>query len=71
MIDNIKNIIQNFFQSKCTQAPYIEENMNKLQYDSFTGTYWLQDEEWEEPREFTAEELINEGIYLNEYCERV
>jgi hypothetical protein len=50
---------------------YIEENLNKLEYDSFSGTYWLQDEEWEEPREFTADELINEGIYLNEYCERV
>jgi hypothetical protein len=44
----------------------IEENNNKLQYDSFTGTYFLHDEEWEEPMEFTEDELINEGIYLNE-----
>ena len=50
---------------------YIEENLNKLDYDSFTGTYWLQDEEWEEPIEFTEDELINEGIYLNEYCQKV
>ena len=50
---------------------YIEDNINKLEYDCFTGTYWLQDEEWEEPREFTADELITEGIYLNEYCERI
>ena len=47
------------------------DNINKLEYDCFTGTYWLQDEEWEEPREFTADELITEGIYLNEYCQRI
>lgn len=39
----------------------------KFWYDSFTGTYWLQDEEWSEPMEFTEDELIQEGIYLNEY----
>lgn len=50
---------------------YIEDNINKLEYDCFTGTYWLQDEEWEEPREFTEDELINEGIYLNEYCQSI
>ena len=43
----------------------IEENNNKLQYDSFTGTYFLHDEEWEEPMEFTEEELEQEGIYLH------
>lgn len=41
----------------------------KFYYDSFTGTYFLHDEEWEEPREFTEDELISEGIYLNEYCQ--
>ena len=40
----------------------------KFWYDSYTGTYWLADEEWEEPREFTEDELISEGIYLNEFC---
>ena len=44
---------------------YIEENNNKLQYDSFTGNYFLHDEEWEEPMEFTEEELEQEGIYLH------
>ena len=43
----------------------------KVYYDNFTGTYFLHDEEWEEPMEFTEDELINEGIYLNEYCERI
>jgi|13_taG_2_1085334.scaffolds.fasta_scaffold22028_7 hypothetical protein len=71
MINYIKNLIQKMFQSQCTQAQYIEENMGKLQYDCFTGTYWLQDAEWEEPMEFTEDELINEGIYLNEYCQRI
>ena len=47
---------------------YMEQNNNKLQYDSFTGTYFLHDEEWEEPMEFTEDELAQEGIYLNEYC---
>ena len=47
-----------------------EENTieEKFWYDSYTGTYWLHDEEWEEPTEFTEDELITEGIYLNEYC---
>jgi hypothetical protein len=44
---------------------YIEENNNKLQYDSFTGTYFLHDEEWEEPMEFTEDELVQEGIYIS------
>ena len=30
------------------EIDYIEDNLNKLQYDCFTGTYWLQDEEWAE-----------------------
>mgnify|MGYP001236933247 CR=1 FL=1 len=42
----------------------------KFWYDSFTGTYWLQDEEWAEPMEFTEDELVDEGIYLNEYNQR-
>ena len=50
---------------------YIENNTDKLQYDSFTGTYWLHDEEWEEPRECTEDELIREGIYLNEFCQQI
>ena len=40
----------------------------KFYYDNFTGTYFLHDEEWEEPMEFTEDELVQEGIYLNEYC---
>ena len=52
----------------------------KFWYDSYTGTYWLSDEEWEEPREFTEDELIEEGInfsflkdcnYLNEFIQGV
>ena len=43
----------------------------KFYYDSFTGTYFLQDEEWEEPMEFTEDELISEGIYVNEFCQSV
>ena len=31
----------------------------KFWYDSFTGTYWLQDEEWAEPMEFTEDELVD------------
>jgi hypothetical protein len=50
---------------------YMEANASRLSYDNFTGTYWLQDEEWEEPIEFTEDELINEGIYLNEFNQRV
>lgn len=45
---------------------YIEDN--KLEYDSFTGTYWITDEFTGESIEFTEDELIMEGIYLNEYC---
>ena len=45
---------------------YMEQNNNKLQYDSFTGTYFLHDEEWEEPMEFTECELEKEEIYINE-----
>lgn len=37
----------------------------KFYYDSFTGTYFLHDEEWEEPMEFTEDELIEEGIDIN------
>tara|TARA_Y100000592_G_C5265665_1_gene219413 strand:+ start:198 stop:371 length:174 start_codon:yes stop_codon:yes gene_type:complete len=43
----------------------------KFWYDSYTGTYWLADEEWAEPMEFTEDELIEEGIYLNEFNQRV
>ena len=38
----------------------------KFYYDNFTCTYFLHDEEWEEPMEFTEDELISEGIYINE-----
>ena len=34
----------------------------KFYYDNFTGTYFLHDEEWEEPMEFTEDELEQEGI---------
>ena len=43
----------------------------KFYYDNYTGTYWLHDEEWTEPMEFTEEELVEEGIYLNEFCQRI
>ena len=36
----------------------------KFWYDSYTGDHWLADEEWEELREFTEDELASEGIYL-------
>ena len=47
------------------------EEVAKFYYDSFTGTYFLHDEEWEEPMEFTEDELIQEGIYINEFNQRV
>ncbi len=47
---------------------YEDETETKFYYDNFTGTYFLHDEEWEEPMEFTRDELVQEGIYLNEYC---
>lgn len=47
---------------------YEDETETKFYYDNFTGTYFLHDEEWEEPMEFTEDELVEEGIYLNEYC---
>ena len=47
---------------------YEDETEKKFYYDNFTGTYFLHDEEWEEPMEFTEDELAEEGIYLNEYC---
>ena len=50
---------------------YMEENYNKLEYSSYTQSFWLHDEEWEEPREFTEEELINEGVDINEFNQRV
>lgn len=40
----------------------------KFYYDNYTGTYWLHDEEWAEPMEFTESELVEEGIYLNGSC---
>ena len=45
---------------------YMKANESKLSYDSFTGTYFLHDEEWAEPMEFTEDELEQEGIYINE-----
>ena len=51
-----------------SEGDLVEE---KFYYDSFTGTYFLHDEEWEEPREFTEDELIKEGIYLNEFAQGV
>ena len=45
---------------------YEETIDEKFWYDSYTGTYWLADEEWEEPREFTEDELASEGIYPHE-----
>tara|TARA_Y100000361_G_scaffold90387_1_gene80388 strand:+ start:616 stop:786 length:171 start_codon:yes stop_codon:yes gene_type:complete len=50
------------------EIDYIEENINKLEYNSYTGTYFLQDEEYGEPKEYTEEELVKDGIYLNEFC---
>jgi hypothetical protein len=47
---------------------YEDETEKKFYYDNFTGTYFLHDEEWAEPMEFTEDELVQEGIYLNEYC---
>ena len=44
-------------------------NEEKLYYDSFTGTYFLHDEEWGEPREFTEQEAINEGILFDGFNE--
>jgi hypothetical protein len=44
-------------------------NEEKFYYDSFTGTYFLHDEEWEEPMEFTEQEAINEGILLDGFNE--
>ena len=35
---------------------------DKFYYDSSTETYSLHNEEWEEPMEFTEDELISEGI---------
>jgi hypothetical protein len=46
-------------------------NEEKLSYDSFTGTYWVFCSEAEEYIEITEDELIAEGIYLNEYCQRL
>jgi hypothetical protein len=51
-------------------------NMNeiiedKFDYDSFTGTYWVYCDEVQEHIEVTEDELIQEGIYLNEFCQRV
>jgi len=44
---------------------------DKFEYDSFTGTYWIADELTGESIEFTEDDLIEEGIYLNEYCQRL
>ena len=43
----------------------------KFEYDSFTGTYWIADELTGESIEFTEDDLIAEGIYLNEYCQQI
>ena len=56
----------------CEDNFYQDDSVgDKFYYDNYTGTYFLHDEEWEEPREFTEDELIQEGIYLNEFCQRV
>jgi hypothetical protein len=44
---------------------------DKFEYDSFTGTYWIADQGTGESIEFTEDELIEEGIYLNEYCQQI
>ena len=44
---------------------------DKFEYDCFTGTYWISDELTGESIEFTEDELIEEGIYLNEYCQQI
>ena len=49
---------------------YMEENYNKLEYN-FTQVLIGYDEEWEEPMEFTEDELISEGICLNEFNQRI
>jgi hypothetical protein len=49
----------------------VPQNGGDQYYDTYTGTYFLHDEEWEEPMEFTEDELVEEGIYLNEFCQRV
>ena len=46
------------------------DKSNGLHKEEDYGTYWLQDEEWAEPMEFTEDELVDEGIYLNEYNQR-
>jgi len=38
----------------------------KFYFDNFTGTYFLHDEEWAEPMEFTKDELEQEGILTND-----
>jgi hypothetical protein len=53
------------------QIIYVEENCQKLVHCSYSGSYFLHDEEYGEPIEYTEDELIQDGIYLNEYCERI
>jgi len=43
----------------------------KMAYDSYTGTYWVYCTEAEEYIEVTEDELISEGIHLNEFVQRV
>tara|TARA_Y100001938_G_C8090694_1_gene434836 strand:+ start:152 stop:328 length:177 start_codon:yes stop_codon:yes gene_type:complete len=50
------------------QIIYIEENCKKLVRCSYSGSYFLHDEEYGEPIEYTEDELIQDGVYLNEYC---
>ena len=40
-----------------------------LDYDNFTGTYWVFCSESKEYIEVSEDELIEEGIHLNEFCQ--
>lgn len=61
------------------QTTYIEANCKKWKPCSYSGSFFLDDEEYGEPIEFTEDELIQEigvdavvaGIYFNEFTERV
>lgn len=49
----------------------IPNYLEGLEYDNFSGTYWQYCEEEEEHIEFTEDDLIKEGIYLNEFCQQI
>ena len=44
------------------QIIYIEENCKKLVRCSYSGSYFLHDEEYGEPIEYTEDELIQDGV---------